>query len=98
MQRYMIEVAHEHTYADCVRVLDTFLTYGSHFVTHADWGCMAGDHTAWVIIEATDEAEARQVLPPVFRPKAKVVKLNKFTPEQIREMRRQWQEQRRQGA
>ena len=92
MPRYMIEVPHENDYGACVRVLDAFLVYGSHFLTHADWGCKDGDHTAWITLEARDDVEARQALPPVLRPNAKVVKLNKFTPEEIREIRQQWRE------
>jgi hypothetical protein len=52
---------------------------GSHWVTHADWGCRDGDHRAWIIIEAEDKDEARRIVPPAFRASAKVTGLNKFT-------------------
>jgi hypothetical protein len=52
-------------------------------VTHADWGCNDGDHKAWIIIEAGNKNEARQVVPPAFRERARVTGLNKFTVEEI---------------
>jgi hypothetical protein len=52
-------------------------------VTHADWGCRDGDHKAWIIIEADNKDEARQIVPVAFRPRAKITGLNKFTVEEI---------------
>jgi hypothetical protein len=37
-----------------------------------------------VIIEAENEAQARMVVPSMSRKEARVVKLNKFTPEMLR--------------
>lgn len=70
-----------------MRALDAFLQAGAHFLTNAEWGCMDGDHRAWIIIDADSEAEARMVIPPVIRHTAHLVKLNRFTPEQIRELK-----------
>ena len=44
---------------------------------------MEGEYTAWIMVEADDDAQARLMVPPVIRNNALLVKLNKFTPEQI---------------
>ena len=66
-----------------VCAIQIFLQTGSHFLTNADWGCTVGEHKAWIIMEGESEKEARTILPPAFRPQAKVTMLNKFTLEQI---------------
>lgn len=83
MARFLIEVPHEPEELACARVVEIFLRTGSHFVTHTDWGCMDGEHKAWIIVEVDSKEEARSVLPPAFRPQARIVGLNKFTMEQI---------------
>ena len=49
MPRFLIEVPHEPEQLACARTVKIFLNTGSHFLTHADWGCMDGDHKAWFI-------------------------------------------------
>ena len=83
MQRYLIEVPHEAEELACARVIRTFLETGSHYLTHADWGCEDGDHKAWLIVEAADREEARWVVPPPFRSTARVVKLSRFSMDEI---------------
>jgi hypothetical protein len=46
---------------------------------------MAGDHTGYAIVEARSESEVKGTIPTFLAGKARVVKLNKFTPDQIRE-------------
>lgn len=86
MARFLIEVPHEPEQTACVRAVQVFLQTGSHFLSNADWGCLDGEHKAWIILEAENKEEAQFVLPPAFRPQAKIVKLNKFTMDDIDEM------------
>jgi hypothetical protein len=88
MPRFLIEVPHAATAAECARAADTFVRTGSHFLTHADWGCMDGDHKAWLIVDVDSKEEARGIVPPVFRSQAKIVQLNGFTLAQVEELRR----------
>jgi len=67
---------------DCADVLSQFLYIG--YITHFDWGCGDGDHTGYATIEASNAKEALLVVPPTQRPIAKVVKLNKFSPEEVK--------------
>jgi hypothetical protein len=79
MDRFLIEVAHPADPWGCAAVVEIFLRTGSHYLTHADWGCTDGDHRAWMIVEAESRDEARRIVPHPFRSEARVVKLNKFT-------------------
>ena len=76
MARFLIEVPHEPD--ACVRVVKIFLKTGSHFLTHADWGCKDGVHKAWIIAEVDSREEARSIVPPAMRSQAKVVQLNYY--------------------
>jgi hypothetical protein len=88
MQRFLIEVSHDNTVNACVRAADLFLRSGSHFLTHADWGCQDGDHRAWLVVEVDSKEEARNIVPPELRSAARIVGLNSFTMAQVDEMRR----------
>ena len=83
MQQFLIEVPHPEESLECARIVKVFLSTGSHFLTHADWGCMDGVHSAWLIVEAANKEEARMVVPPQFRSQAKIIGLNKFKLDQI---------------
>jgi hypothetical protein len=89
MARYLIEVPHESTKVECARAVEVFLKTGSHFFTHADWGCKDGEHKAWLVVEVDSRDEARGIVPPVFRSQAKVVQLNTFTMVEIEDILRQ---------
>ena len=86
MAKFLIEVPHDEEETECIRVVESFLNYGSHFVVNADWGCMDGVHKAWITIEAENKDEARAILPPASRARANIVRLNKFTMEELDEI------------
>ena len=83
MPKFLIEVPHEEETVACAKVVQVFLATGSHFLTHAHWGCMDGVHSAWLIVDVGDREEARGILPPAFRSDAKIIGLNSFSMEQI---------------
>jgi len=87
--RFLIEVSHDATKAACARAVEVFLKTGSHFFTHADWGCKDGEHKGWIVVEVDSRDEARAIVPPVFRSQAKVVQLNAFSIEEIEDILRQ---------
>ena len=89
MPRFLIEVPHETEAVACARAVGIFLRTGSHFLTHAEWGCADGDHRAWIIVEVESRDEARNIIPSVLRPQAKIVRLNSFTLQEIEEILRQ---------
>jgi hypothetical protein len=83
MARFLIEVPHSSDTVACTKAVEVFLRTGSHFLTHADWGCKDGVHKAWLIIDVDSKDEARNVVPPEFRADAKVVSLNTFTLDSV---------------
>ena len=86
MARFLVEVPHDAELEACARVVQIFLGTGSHFLTHADWGCKDGEHKAWFIADVPCKEDARVILPPPLRSQAKIVELNGFTMEEIDEI------------
>ena len=87
--KFLIEVPHEASTAACARVVDVFLKSRSHFLSRADWGCRDGEHKAWIVVDVDSREDARRIVPPQFRPQAKIVQLNTFTMEEIEDILRQ---------
>ncbi len=84
MARFLIEVPHNADKVACAQAIKVFLSTGSHFLTNADWGCMDGEHKAWIIIDGLESKEqASAILPSAFRSQAKIKQLTKFTMEEI---------------
>lgn len=88
MKRFLIEVPHESGTVACAHAVRILLTTGSHYLTHADFGCRDGDHRAWIIVEADSKDEARATLPPAYRRAATITGLNKFSVEELDELLR----------
>jgi hypothetical protein len=83
MPRFLIEVPHEPETKACARVVQVFLSSGSHFLARADWGCEDGHHSAWMIVDVDTREAALAIVPPPFRAQATIIGLNTFTIEQI---------------
>ena len=78
MPSFLIEVPHDPTPLACTRAVEVLLRTGSHFLTHADWGCKDNEHKAWIIMNFDSRQDALSSVPPDFRKDAKVVQLNWF--------------------
>ncbi|HLB51599.1 hypothetical protein A3F07_01715 [candidate division WWE3 bacterium RIFCSPHIGHO2_12_FULL_38_15] len=83
MNKYLIEVSHEGNKLSCERAIKSFLDTGSHFMTNADWGCSDGEHKAWIVVDLETKDEALLVVPPEYRKNAKIVKLVKFSLDDV---------------
>ena len=79
MENYI--VISSHTADDCHLAVDHFMKYHAGFLTHFEWGCYDNDHHAYTFIEAGSHDEAKMSVPPLFRDKAKVIKVNHMIPE-----------------
>ncbi len=75
-------VVSPHTKEDCTKVVKLTLAIG--YLTHFHWGCKAGDHTAYAIIEAENEQEALLSIPTVVRNKAKAIRVVQFDPNEVK--------------
>ncbi len=82
MNRYLVESTH--TAKDCHHVVEQFIYHGH--IINFDWGCEAGVHTGWAILESENEAQALMSVPSHLRSKARAIRLCKFTPEKIQEV------------
>jgi hypothetical protein len=78
MPRFLIEIPHDSDKIACAKVVRSFVSSGSHFLTNADWGCADGDHRAWMVVDMESRQAAQAVIPPGFRPEARVTRLVKF--------------------
>jgi len=82
MAKYMIESPH--TKAECLAALDGTLAKGPDVLAKFEFGCMTGNHCAWAIVEAPNEASAKALVPSEVVSKARVVRVDEITPDQIR--------------
>jgi hypothetical protein len=87
MARFLLEVPHESV--ACVRANKILLETGSHFLTHADFGCNDGVHKAWIVVDVSSKEEARNLLPPAYRRQATVVGPTKCGIEELNGLIRQ---------
>lgn len=83
MDKYLIEVTHSDDKVECLRTIQIFLSSGSHFLTHADWGCLDGEHKAWFVIDVENKQEALQIVPSYYKKNTKIVKLSRFNLQEI---------------
>jgi len=78
MDRYI--VISPHTAEDCRMAVKHFKEHHAGFLTHYEWGCYDNDHTAYIIMEAESHEQALNTVPPLFRNKAKAIRLVYFKP------------------
>ncbi len=82
MAQYMIELPHKDE--ECLQALDEISEHASALLPKVNWGCKAGVHIGWAIVDAENEIEARNLIgSSLMQEKARVVKLNKFTEQDI---------------
>ena len=91
MTKFIVEVSHSPDKIECLRTIQIFLSSGSHFLTHADWGCLDGVHKAWFIMDVDSKEEALRVVPPFYRKDTKITKLSKFNLTEVENLLKQHQ-------
>ncbi len=89
MARFLIEVPPDPEARSCALAVQVLLQTGSHYLTNVEYGCFDGEHKGWLIVDADSRDEARHILPPVYRPQARIIRLNRFSMEEIDEILRQ---------
>jgi hypothetical protein len=83
MARYMIESPHKPE--ECLRALDEGLAKGKEILDKFEFGCKAGDHTGYALVDANTGKEAlNKYVPDFIREKARIIEVGKFTPEMIK--------------
>ena len=84
--RFLIETSHTSEHEGCVRALDAVTKYGSHLMTHSEWGCKHGVHSGWIIVDLDDRNEALRLVPPQYRADSRIVELSTWSRDEIEEM------------
>ncbi len=79
MDRYLI--TSEHTAEDCRHTVKQFREFHASFFTHFEWGCCDNNHHAYAFVEADSHEKALLSVPPLFRNKARAIKLPCFKPK-----------------
>ncbi len=82
--KYMIETPH--TKEECLRALDEQLAKGPEILKKFYYGCKAGDHTGYALVDVRNEMEARNFVPGFLINKARIVEVDIFTPEVIKSL------------
>ncbi len=82
--KYMIETPH--TKEECLRALDEQLAKGADILKKFNYGCKAGDHTGYAIVDVKNDMEARSLVPGFLLNKARIVEVDIFTPEVIKSL------------
>jgi hypothetical protein len=81
--QFLIEM--KHTPEQCVAGLDQISAESPKLLDQVAWGCMAGDHTGYLMVWAENEAAAKNMVPAFLRgDETLILALNKFTAEQIK--------------
>jgi len=83
MPKFYIEIPHEAEEIACLRAIKVLQETGSHFLTHASYGCLDGDHTARLFIDVDNKHDAQMVVPRAYREKARVLEMTSFSPEEV---------------
>lgn len=75
-----------HTPEQCLANLTDTKAKGDAFLAKFEFGCMSGDHTGYAFLEGKSVDDVRQMLPKDIQANAKIVKVDKFTPEQVEKL------------
>lgn len=76
---FLIETPH--TPAECAEAVKHIGARG--WLTHFHWGCKSGDHTGYAMMECQDSEEAKNMLPPFLRERARIQKLDNYSKEEV---------------
>ena len=85
MEKFLIEIRNGGDSASCLRSIQSFLSSRTHFVTSVEWGCIEGEHKAWLIIKTGNREDAMRIIPAAYRQNAKITRLHKLTEKEINE-------------
>src|SRR5262249_27599483 len=73
-----------HTAEQCLATLDEINSQNAKALSAWDFGCKYGDHTGYMTVTAASDEEVKAMLPASMKDTAKIVKLSKFTPAELK--------------
>lgn len=78
-----------HTAEQCLKAMDDVVANNPKLLQSTWWGCKAGDHTGYSIVDAESESDALNMIPEDERAGAKAVQVGKLTVAQIKGIHKQ---------
>jgi hypothetical protein len=83
MARYVIESPHKPE--EYLKALDEELARGNDVLDKFEFGCKAGEHTGYALVDANTGNDAlNKYVPNFIQEKARIVEVGEFTPEMIK--------------
>jgi hypothetical protein len=73
-----------HTPEECLKALDEELVKGRDVLEKFDFGCKAGNHIGYAIVDANSRDDALKLVPTFLQGSAKILEVGKITPDMIR--------------
>ena len=80
--RYLVIAPHDA--AECMKALDETKDMAPGALGKWDFGCEDGDHTGYLVVNASSSEEALKNVPADLREKAKAIKVHKFTAAELK--------------
>ncbi len=78
------QIVSPHDPVECLLAIGEMAAHNPELMEAALLGCHYGDHTAYAVIEASGEEEARSNLPDSLRKRARVSQVESFDIEEFR--------------
>jgi len=83
MAQFMVEMPH--TREQCMEALDE-IAQNPELLAKTEWGCMAGNHNGWAVVEAPSESDIRNIAPAALRDQLQITEVQKLSAEQLKSM------------
>jgi hypothetical protein len=83
MARYLIELIHKPE--ECNRSMEEIMDEVPDYLDRFFCGCDSDDHRCWAFIEASNDSDARRLVPRTIYNSVHVVEVKQLTPEFIRQ-------------
>jgi hypothetical protein len=87
MAEYMIES--EHSPEECSELLNEMVAYDKDLMEAFFWGCKSGVHKGWLMVEADNADDVREVLLPSIRNKTVINAVSRFSGEELKKQHEQ---------
>ncbi len=77
MAQFLIKIPH--TPDMFLHTLDEMRDKAPDLLGRTYWGKMEGEHAGWLMVDAENEREARDMLPPALREEAQIAEVRKYS-------------------
>jgi hypothetical protein len=78
-----------HTPDQCLNTLTGMKDKGDAFLSKFEFGCMSGKHIGYAFLEGSSEDNVKMMLPKDLQATATVLKVDKFTAQQIEDLHKE---------